>query len=254
MVVSPNTRLSKTVLKDRVVKILDESGRGLAVAVTIPQHKLIADVAAAQEIFATRQRLGEDVIGYAHALKIEALAGLGELIAKAPKAPSARGRKGGGTRGSKKDPQVNTPPTLAEQGVDKKTANLARKLSGLSGTERNAVAARDKTLAQVTREKTAAVRATRLALPDAKYRVIYADPPWKYNDTADAGSVQAGGAEKKYPVMSIAESRPPGTPGTRRLEPRPFRPSPVVPLAPAAGAESDRLAPAAGVGAIVLGA
>ena len=29
--------------------------------------------------------------------------------------------------------------------------------------------------------------------------------PWKYNDTADVGSVQAGGAEKQYPVMSIAE-------------------------------------------------
>ena len=32
----------------------------------------------------------------------------------APKAPSARGRKGGGTRGSTKNPQVNAPPTLAE--------------------------------------------------------------------------------------------------------------------------------------------
>jgi len=33
-----------------------------------------------------RQRLGEDVIGYAHALKVEALAGLGELLKKQPKA------------------------------------------------------------------------------------------------------------------------------------------------------------------------
>tara|TARA_Y100000815_G_C13275791_1_gene474884 strand:- start:959 stop:1165 length:207 start_codon:yes stop_codon:yes gene_type:complete len=32
-----------------------------------------------------RQRLGEDVIGYAHALKVEALAGLGELLKKQPK-------------------------------------------------------------------------------------------------------------------------------------------------------------------------
>ena len=120
-------RLSKTVLRDRVVKILDESGRGLAVAVTIPQHKLISDVAAAQEVFATRQRLGDDVIGYAHALRIEALAGLGALIKASPKHPGARGRKGGGTRGSRKDPRVDLPPTLPEQGVDKKTANLARK-------------------------------------------------------------------------------------------------------------------------------
>ena len=33
----------------------------------------------------------------------------------------------------------------------------------------------------------------RTSLPDAKYRVVYADPPWKYNDKADVGSVQSGG-------------------------------------------------------------
>ena len=199
--------LSKTVLRDRVVVALDAATRGLAVAVTIPQFKLVSDVAAAQEVFSKRQGLAEDVIGYAHALKIEALAGIGALIKQAPKAPSARGRPGPGRgkRGSKVNPRLNSPPTLAEQGVDKKTANVARKLAALSDAERNAVAARDKTLAQVTREQTAKVREKRLSLPDAKYRVVYADPPWKYNDKADAGSVQAGGAERKYPVMSIEE-------------------------------------------------
>jgi len=194
--------LSKTVLRDLVVKRLDEAGRALEVAVTIPQHKLVADVAAAQEIFAARQSLSDDVIGYAHALKIEALAGLGELLKKAPK---AKGTDRGGRPkidGSRKVPSI-TPPTLAEQGVNKKTANLARKLAALSDTERNAVAARDKTLAAVTREKTAKVRAQRLVLPDAKYRVLYVDPPWKYRDTADAGGVQGKGAEHHYPTMSI---------------------------------------------------
>ena len=35
-----------------------------------------------------------------------------------------------------------------------------------------------------------------------KYKIILADPPWKYNDKALAG---ARGAECKYPVMSIEE-------------------------------------------------
>lgn len=43
------------------------------------------------------------------------------------------------------------------------------------------------------------------ALPEGKYRVIYADPPWKYNDKCDSGGVQAAGAEKHYPAMSLAE-------------------------------------------------
>ncbi len=34
--VKPDRALSRTVLRDRVVKILDEARRGLAVAVTIP--------------------------------------------------------------------------------------------------------------------------------------------------------------------------------------------------------------------------
>ena len=75
------------------------------------------------------------------------------------KAQKAKGSDRGGRRskfdGSRKVPS-NSPPTLAEQGIDKKTANLARKLAALSDTERNAVAARDKTLAAVSRERTRA--------------------------------------------------------------------------------------------------
>jgi N6-adenosine-specific RNA methylase IME4 len=41
--------------------------------------------------------------------------------------------------------------------------------------------------------------------PTGKHRIIYADPPWSYNDKCDAGAIQSGGAEKHYPSMSIAE-------------------------------------------------
>jgi len=44
-------------------------------------------------------------------------------------------------------------------------------------------------------------------LPDGVYRVVYADPPWQYNDKCDSGSIQSGGAEKHYPSMSMAELR-----------------------------------------------
>ena len=38
---------------------------------------------------------------------------------------------------------------------------------------------------------------------DKKYRVIYADPPWSYNDKQN--TVYHGGAEKHYPTMPIEE-------------------------------------------------
>lgn len=42
-------------------------------------------------------------------------------------------------------------------------------------------------------------------LPDNKYQVIYADPPWQYNDKCEDGAIQSGGAIRHYPTMSIQE-------------------------------------------------
>lgn len=42
-------------------------------------------------------------------------------------------------------------------------------------------------------------------LPADKFRVIYADPPWSYNDKCDEGGIQSGGAEWHYPSMSVTE-------------------------------------------------
>lgn len=41
-------------------------------------------------------------------------------------------------------------------------------------------------------------------LPEGKFRVIYADPPWKY-DSGGPGIDQYGPAERHYPSMSISE-------------------------------------------------
>jgi len=48
-------------------------------------------------------------------------------------------------------------------------------------------------------------RKTKISDEPQKYKVIYADPPWKYNDTCEAGAIQAKGADKHYPTMSIQE-------------------------------------------------
>jgi N6-adenosine-specific RNA methylase IME4 len=39
--------------------------------------------------------------------------------------------------------------------------------------------------------------------PQGKYRVIYADPPWSYNDKRSSGGM--GGAEEQYPTMSLED-------------------------------------------------
>ena len=53
---------------------------------------------------------------------------------------------------------------------------------------------------QEMQEKKQELKDNPLPLPDGKYRVIYADPPWEYNNSGFAMS-----AEQKYPTMPIED-------------------------------------------------
>lgn len=209
--VKPGAKALPThVLKDRVVQRLLDAEKALGQAVQIDQVKLVMDVAAAQEIFAKRQKLGEDVIGYAHTIKVRALARLGELLNQIEKAKGTRlaGREPGsnkGVGGTRREPPTTNAPTLADLGVTKKVSSVAQQLAALPADTREAIAQRETTIAQARRERRAEEVQRVVSLPEAKYRVLYADPPWAYNDKADAGSVQVGGAARHYPTMTIRE-------------------------------------------------
>ena len=169
---------------DRVVQRLQQAEEALVYAAGIDQVRLVMDVAAAQEVFATRQRMGEAVIGQAHALKTRALVKLGELLESLPKAKG--GEHGGKSRidGSRVEPS-NPTLSYADLGVTKKLASVAQQLAALPAATREAIAQREVTLSQARREVKAKEVTKRVSLPDAKYRVLYADPPWSYNDKAD---------------------------------------------------------------------
>ncbi len=54
------------------------------------------------------------------------------------------------------------------------------------------------------RETRAVAARKAVNLPTAKYRVLYADPPWSYNDKADDGSTRrAGGAARQRPHRGV---------------------------------------------------
>ena len=91
----PPPSLPAHVCGDRVIQRLIEAERALGHAVGIDQVRLVMDVAAAQEVFAKRQKLGEEVIGYAHTIKTRALARLGELLREIEKHEGGRPRKTG---------------------------------------------------------------------------------------------------------------------------------------------------------------
>ena len=191
---------------DPIIENLVVARKALLEASTLPQAKQLHSLAAAAEVYARQQGLSEDSIGFAHQVKTEALARLGEILAGAPKNTGAIGAAGPGRkkRGVRQTPRfLSDIPTYKDLDIKPHVAKTAQKLAALAPTELNAVAARDKTLAAIQREKKAVELERRIALPDAKFRVVYADPPWAYNDKADAGAVQGKGAGHHYPTMSI---------------------------------------------------
>lgn len=114
----------------------------------IPLAKRVHDQADAFERLAKRQHLGEEWIGLGHAVKIEALGLLGELMAALPKAKGG-GEKGVGRRGKQNagtdETRIPT-TTYAELGIDKKTAMVARWLAEQPSETREAIAQQETTL------------------------------------------------------------------------------------------------------------
>lgn len=83
-----------------------------------------------------------------------------------------------------------------------KKAEAIEKLKETAPEQAQAVIDGKKRFNEVRREiKRAEVRES-ASLPTAKYRVIYADPPWKYGDQL---TEDYGGTKFHYPSMSIAE-------------------------------------------------
>jgi len=116
-----------------------------------PQAKQVADIAHAAEVYARRQKLSEEAIEYAHAVKIDALTLMGEFLKGSPKnkgragsgrpkigdtsqvSPKPGGGKPGPGRG-KKGEKANTQSELAfglPNGVSAKESSDAQALADL---------------------------------------------------------------------------------------------------------------------------
>jgi hypothetical protein len=171
---------------DTVIARLEAARTALSEAKTIQQSKSIADVAAAAEIYARRQKLGEEAIDFAHAVKIEALRKLGEILKETPKNEGRR-MNGRDVGGSLREPPTDDRPTLAELGVDKKTSAMAQKLADLPDKDFEAVrddhAAVGKAIAKV-----ASTRAPKpkVVAADPKFEKLYEEVKAELGETKDS--------------------------------------------------------------------
>ncbi len=119
---------------DAVVATMSRARLALAEAKTIQETKRIVDAAAAAEIYARRQKLGEETEDLAAAIKVEALRKLGEMLAATPRNDGVK-KAGTILGGSKMELPRNDAPTLAELGLTKKESAVAQKLAALPEKE-----------------------------------------------------------------------------------------------------------------------
>lgn len=190
---------------DGVIVKLDFARAALAEAKTIQETKRVIDVASAAEIYARRQQLGEEAINYAHAIRIEALRLLGEMLKATPKNTGVvlAGRDVGGS--ARELPKDQT-PTLADLGVDRKVSMVAQRLASLPAEQFQSVRDGHSTITKAIREVEHSRRPSVPLSTSGRYRVIYADPPWRYNDTRGGlESYRGSAAEDHYPTMSLEE-------------------------------------------------
>jgi hypothetical protein len=147
------------VKSDSVVISLTRAKTALAEVLTVQQTKKIIDMAAAAEIYAKRQHLGEEVAGQATSIKIEALRKLGEMLNAAPKAKG--GKPYQKATGATSEPVA---PTLDDLGLTKKESAVAQKLAALPEKAFQEVQAGHTTIAKAI----AAVNARKPAKPAKK--------------------------------------------------------------------------------------
>jgi N6-adenosine-specific RNA methylase IME4 len=197
-------------MNDLVLSKLDTARTALAEAKTIQETKNVLDVAIAAEVYAKRQRLGEEAIHYATAIKVEALRQLGNMLKETPRNKGAIP----GKTGTKGLPVLDPTPTLAEMGLDKKTSKLAQDIADLPEDQFEKVKEGIVTLSKVTDEAKRAERreerierlvdierGNRKLTATHKYNVIYADPPWKYDYSVSSSRE----IENQYPTMELED-------------------------------------------------
>lgn len=106
-----------------VVKV-DKARMLLAEAWDAGDAKRVADLARAAEVYAKRQKLSEEAVASATAVKVDALTLMGEFLKAGPK---NKGAKGSTFTGSKRGPVKDSTPTLRDIGSAKRNPPPGRR-------------------------------------------------------------------------------------------------------------------------------
>ena len=188
---------------------LSAARQALAEAKSLQEIKDIKDIAVAAKAYVIAKGLGIEMKNEASEIEIRAIRELGRMIEQKQKDGELATQKEHGKGIQASVPEQNTRTTLPEIGVTRKESSTSKNLASIDDEQFeqaiNKFVQNKKPLTKtaVLRDVAVVNTKTDLQIPDGTYRVIYADPPWKYSDTKQYRP--DGAAENHYPVMSIQE-------------------------------------------------
>jgi hypothetical protein len=140
---------------DLVIAKLDSARTALIEAKTIQAAKKVADIAKAMKVYSAQQKLGKEVEAHAHAIFIEAMRRVGEMLIETDR---AHGGQPFQATGSSLSPVETLPPTLEDLGLTKKESALSQKLASLPVEDFESVKAGATAISEAIKQHEKAIR------------------------------------------------------------------------------------------------
>jgi len=186
-------------IEETSLAIISRASEMLAKANTIQEIKEFKDLALTAADWAKRKGLGKETVQRAQSYALLAERKLGEMLKETERA------KGGNPNLPTGTPGEPVEPTLSDLGLTKRESSEAQVLADLPEDDFQEVKEGRKSKKAAVNEARRNKRRTESkeapALPgDKQYRIIYADPPWEYDQWLPH---QYGDIEKHYANMSI---------------------------------------------------
>lgn len=181
---------------------LDTATHMLAEVRTVDEAKDIIDLAEAARVYARQVDLGLEAQNHAAEIKLRAQRRAGDIL-KRMKETGERAK--GGEQGRRE----YQPATLEDMDITRVDASRWQQIAELPEETFEAFIAETKGdekelttagVLRVARENNK--EAAPPPIPDGKYRIIYADPPWKYGNTMPESF---GAQDDHYKLMSLQE-------------------------------------------------
>lgn len=187
--------------------LVDKAWRMLAEAKTIDEAKAIQDIAILAKQAAKKADLGLAAQNEAAEVHLRAKRLLGHLIRQGQEQGEIR------SQGDGRPDKSDTMSDLSDLGINHKESSRAQQIDDIPEDEFESfiVASKEQekelTVSGALQLSRQIRREQELAegtpdLPDEKYRILYADPPWHYGDSGVTISANYGGTKWHYKTMT----------------------------------------------------